>query len=224
MRCLIIFAKEPVKGKVKTRLLDCLTKNSCLKLYKAFLRDTLDVARAVKCEKKIIAYEANNEPVYLKRIGKDFSFYRQQGDNLGERMHNVFRSAEEEGGSKIIIIGSDSPTISPEFIEDGFTLLDNNDIVLGPARDRGLYLVGLKKPLFDLFKNIPWSSSKVLPQALSNAESLGKKVAKLDEWYDVDDRESLLYLNTSLKNNKDMKVARWTKKALEYCSDSFWLA
>ena len=95
MRSLIIFAKEPQKGKVKTCLLDCLTKNNCLKLYKAFLRDTLDIARAVNCEKKIIAYEGSVEPDYLKKIGKDFSFYEQQGDSLGERIHNIFQLAKK---------------------------------------------------------------------------------------------------------------------------------
>lgn len=224
MKCLIIFAKEPQKGKVKTHLLDCLTKNNCLKLYKAFLRDTLAVARRVSCEKRIIAYEVSAEPVYLKKIGKDFSFFRQQGSNLGERMHNAFKLAEEEGGSKIVVIGSDSPTILSEFIEESFNLLNDSDIVLGPAKNRGLYLIGLRKPLRDLFKNISWDSANIVTRILDNAASLGKKVNKLKEWYDVDDKESLLYLNNSLKHNKDIKVARWTKKALEACSNSFWPA
>jgi len=224
MKYLIIFAKEPQKGKVKTQLLGCLTKNNCLKLHKAFLRDTLDVARAVNCEKKIIAYEATNEPVYLKKIGKDFSFYKQEGENLGERMHNAFELAQREGSSKVIVIGSDSPTILPEFIEEGFNLLTDNDIVLGPAKDRGFYLIGLKKPLPDLLKNIPWSAKNVFSRMLDNAAFLGKKVTKVKEWYDVNDKESLLYLSGILKYDKNMRVARWTKKALNSCSNSFWLA
>jgi len=224
MKCLIIFAKEPRKGKVKTRLLDCLTKNNCLKLYKAFLRDTLGVARIVNCEKKIIAYEGSVEPVYLRKIGRDFSFYKQEGENLGERMYNAFKSAQREGASKIIVIGSDSPTILPEFIEEAFDLLDNNDIVLGPAKDQGFYLMGLKEPSGDLFKNVPWSTKGVFTQIIANAAFSGKRVAEVKEWYDVDDRESLLCLSAILKQDKDIKVARWTKKALRSCSNSFWLA
>ncbi|MDD4954870.1 MAG: TIGR04282 family arsenosugar biosynthesis glycosyltransferase [Candidatus Omnitrophica bacterium] len=223
MRSLIVFAKEPQKGKVKTRLLDCLSRNDCLKLYKAFLRDTLDVARAVNCEKKIIAYEATCEPRYIKRIGKDFSFYKQEGENFGERLINAFKAARKEGSQKIVVIGADSPTILSEFIERGFNLLDDNDIILGPTRDRGFYLIGLKNSVPGLFKNIQWSTNYVLAGILKNSEFLGKKVAKLDEWYDVDDKDSLLYLSDVLKHDKNIRVARWTKKTLRYCSNSFWL-
>ena len=75
--CLIIFAKEPEKGKVKTRLLPGLSESECIDLYKAFLKDVVDMARRIKCDTRIIAYESSKTPSFLKKIGRGFKFYKQ---------------------------------------------------------------------------------------------------------------------------------------------------
>lgn len=209
-RCLIIFAKEPKKGKVKTRLLSVLGKEQCVNLYKAFLKDTIYMAKRVNCEEKVIAYQSNSYPSYLRKISGGFKFYRQKGKDIGKRMYDAFKFAECHRFSKTVIIGSDSPTLKPDFIEAAFRLLDTNDIVLGPAIDGGYYLIGLKNPYPGLFKDVEWSSDKVLEVTLKNAGKKGKKVMLLKKWYDVDDRESLLYLKKKLI--KDKNTARWTRK------------
>lgn len=212
--CLIIFAKEPEKGKVKTRLSGHLSAERCFKLYKAFLKDTLGLVKSLRRINKVLAYDlACARPRYLKRIARNFIFYKQSGNNLGQRMHNAFLFARQMNSSKAVIIGSDSPNLPAKHIKDAFQQLDRNDIVLGPAEDGGYYLIGLKKPCAEIFRSIKWSSETVFAQTVENCQRLNKKIAILHKWYDVDDYIGLVRLKTDLK--KEKKAAAWTRKLLK---------
>ncbi len=213
--CLIIFAKEPKRDKVKTRLKHCLSEEGCLNLYKAFLKDTINIAKKVKADTKIFAYESASGPKYLRRVARSFRLCKQEGKNLGQRMHNAIKSAIKEAMVKAVVIGSDSPTLPPAYIEAAFCKLDSNDVVLGPSDDGGYYLIGVKKPCSVLFKGIKWSSSSVFKDTLKNVKILKKRVAVLDRWYDVDDSGGLVNLREKLKREKDKNVAIWTRRFLK---------
>ena len=219
--CLIIFAKEPEKGRVKTRLQEYLGKKLCVNLYKAFLKDTVDLTDKITCEYKILAYDSRGKsPSYLKKIASRYTFYKQKGDGLGERMHNAFRFAKYAGASKMVIIGSDSPTLPALSINKAFDLLAGADLVLGPSLDGGYYLIGLKSPCARLFKGIAWSSPAVFRDTIKKAKKLKKRTALLNKRYDIDDKNSLLRLKNDLSKIKDRGVARWTKKFMNSVS---WL-
>ena len=215
-RCLIVFAKEPQNGNVKTRLKSHLSDAQRINLYKAFLKDTFALVKKIKCESRILAFEsAKKDPSYLKGIGKGFAFHKQKGKGLGERMHAAFRYAVRQEYSKIIIIGSDSPTLPPAFIRQAFKELNKNDAVLGPSLDGGFYLIGLKKTCHPVFKGIKWSTRRVLKQALENLRNLHKTVALLPQWFDVDDPSGLGRLKQYLAVNKGRRIAPWTIKSLK---------
>jgi hypothetical protein len=234
-RCLIIFAKEPEKGKVKTRLLPYLSRtflrdevlrksrkvrdlseSYCVNLYKVFLKDTIELAKNIQCEIKILAYESGNKnPKYLKKIAHPFKFYKQKGKNLGQRMHNAFKFAIDNGASRMVIIGSDSPNLPPSFIEDAFRKLQRSDIVLGPSLDCGYYLIGLRKPYLALFKGIKWSTNRVFSDTVKNVQTLKKRIAKLDKWYDVDDLKYFVRLRCDLQKEKNKNIAKWTRRFLK---------
>lgn len=215
-RCLIVFAKEPETGRVKTRLNKYLSNEQCLNLYKAFIKDTLRLARKIKCERRILAYDfSGGNPPYLKSAVKKFSFYKQKGRDLGQRMHDVFKYAGRKKCAKIVIIGSDSPTLPPVFIQQAFKALENKEVVLGPSLDGGFYLIGLKKTCYAIFKGIKWGSGHVLTQVSRNLRNLDKNTAFLPEWYDVDDGTGLSYLKHELKAVKRRKIAPWTRKFLK---------
>lgn len=210
---MIVFAKEPEKGRVKTRLREHLSEEQCFKLYKAFLRDTLESVKTLEHIDKVLAYDfTTNEPGYLKKIGRPFTFYKQRGKNLGEKMHNAFKFARKTNSEKAIIIGSDSPNLPVNYVKEAFRRLDNNDIVLGPSRDGGYYLVGLKNPCLTIFRGVKWSSETVLKDTIKNAGRLNKKIAILRKWYDIDDSAGLARLKRDLKKKKN--TARWTRKLL----------
>lgn len=211
---LIVFAKEPKAGKVKTRLQGYLSEKMCVKLYKAFLVDTLELARGIKCFDKVLAYASTRrQPEYLKTIAGGFLFYKQTGSDLGERMHNAFKFAGRMDSDKTVLIGSDSPNLPAKYIKEAYGRLDKNDIVLGPSRDGGYYLIGLKEPCGMLFKGIKWSSGTVFDNTVKNAENTGKKLSILEKWYDVDDYSGLALLKKDLK--KDKKSAPCARELLK---------
>lgn len=212
--CLIVFAKEPQKGRVKTRLAEHLGEDKSLSLYKALLKDTLNLVRRVKADKKILVYESFcEEPKFLRNIAGDFSFYSQEGNDLGERMHNALVYTKKLGALKSVIVGSDSPTLPPLFIEEAFNKLDKFDIVIGPTNDGGYYLVGLKDPCIELFRDVVWSSDTVLDTTVSNAQRLGKSIDILNSWYDIDTIDDF----ESLRQN----VLKYDNDTASYTRDFF---
>ena len=122
--CLIVFAKEPRLGRVKTRLRTIFSDKQCLELYKAFLKDTDIIVRRASPSSLILAYDSLEAPPrYLKKIFKKYYFYKQEGANLGQRMHKAFAWAKQFGAQRIVIIGSDSPTLPEENIQNAFEAL-----------------------------------------------------------------------------------------------------
>ena len=214
-RCLIIFAKEPEKGRVKTRLQKLFSKEHSLNLYKAFLKDIIELTKRVTCEMKIIAYTSRNKnPIFLKQIAPSFIFYKQKGKDLGQRMHSAFKYARNKGAAKTVIIGSDSPNLPVRFINDAFRKLSSYDAVLGPSYDGGYYLIGLNRPCPSIFKSIEWSSERVLDQTVKQIDKLCKKTAMLKKWFDVDSKNDLIRLKKDLERKNSKNVPKWTKEFL----------
>ena len=215
-RWLVLFAKEPKKNNVKTRLQPCLQTGSSEGIYKAFFRDVVEIARQIECENKIIAYESeNNNPEFISKIAPDFKIIKQTGKDLGERMYQIFWWILHHKAHHVIIIGTDIPTLPPENLQMAFKQLSHHDIVLGPSLDGGYYLIGLKKPHREIFTNIGWGSNQVLNQTVSKINKMHLKAAFIPRWYDVDDQDDLNRLMKELKGKQDKSIARWTRKYLE---------
>ena len=204
---LIVFAKEPRLNRVKTRLLKDFSAQATTRLYTAFVKDVLKTARIVRCHKKFIYYTGARNIPFLGRFQKNFFMARQRGKNLGERMYAAFAKSRNDGNTKTVIIGTDCPTLGAGDIREAFRKLTNHDVVLGPCRDGGYYLIGLKEPKKSLFANIRWSSSAVLRETIQRAIEIGKKVYLLGQREDIDTVENLRNL---LKNKRAQKQARHT--------------
>lgn len=204
---LVVFAKEPRNGEVKTRLASELGLEGCRELYEAFLKDTFRLAKQVLRVQRIVAYlSGNRAPIFIKKQAKGFAFLKQKGANLGERLHNAFQYLRGRSSKPVVIIGSDSPNLPAEFITRAFEKLLNYDVVVGPSRDGGYYLIGLKEPCEEIFVDIDWSTKNVFKQTLSKIRRLKKTVHVLPLWYDVDDQKSLKLLM------RDFRAAVSTKK------------
>lgn len=235
-RVLIVFAKEPVIGTVKTRLKGCFSDTDLTRLYKAFVKDTLAIAHKTRNTRKILAcysirtplprlYPSTIElisgmgkirkPLYLKSVSAGFDLIEQKGRTLGDRIHNAFVYAHRSNSKRTVIIGTDSPTLPPRIIEKAFKVLSRKEIVIGPSVDGGYYLIGMKEPCAEIFKRVRWSSASVLKKTLANVKSLGKTTALLEEWYDVDDREGLERLKLHLRTLKNKNIAGNTRRFLK---------
>ncbi len=198
------FLKEPQPGKVKTRLVaDGLDQDFVLDLYNAFTNDSLNLIQSVSAEKKwaFIAPGASSD--FIQSIEqKNFESFEQQGDDLGQRMFHYFQTAFENGAQKVVLIGTDSPSLPLSFLEEAFTSLDQNQVVLGPSNDGGYYLIGLSSFVPDIFENVAWSSEQVLEQTLDCLEKSEKLSVThlLPMWYDIDQKSDLLLLKYHLKS------------------------
>ena len=185
---LIIFVKNAVAGKVKTRLAATVGPEKAVAVYQLLLRRTQAVTRELPVAKVVYYSDYPEEdnwsvPDYTKRT--------QAGADLGERMHDAFRREFAAGYTHICLIGSDCYELTAEIILQAFEKLTQNDVVIGPAEDGGYYLVGLKSPHASLFIGKIWSTSSVLADTLYSIKAAGQTVALLPQLTDVDEEKDL---------------------------------
>ncbi len=157
-RALIIFVRNPEKGKVKTRLAKSLGEDKALAIYKALLAKTRTVAQEVEAL-RLLFYSVQVHTQDDWPVSK-FVKLQQRGDDLGARMQHAFEVALERATSAIIV-GSDIAQIDTPIIEHAFASLSQKDYVIGPAMDGGYYLLGMKKSSPFLFRDMPWSTERV---------------------------------------------------------------
>jgi rSAM/selenodomain-associated transferase 1 len=160
------------------------------------------------CKQLLIAFFPNSEKDYL--AGLDFeniTLIEQRGADLGEKMGNAFDFAFAlYSSANVIMIGTDSPTFPPSFIERAFELLESgSETVLGKSADGGFYLIGLRKTNPHLFDNIEWSSPKVFEQISGNLKKLKIETSLIRDWYDVDTPEDFAQLRNELLNNRNAR-------------------
>lgn len=179
---LLIFTKNPVAGKVKTRLAKDLGNEKALDIYKFLLDHTVKFTSKVNSFKQVYYSDSVTEnDIWNNEL---FEKRKQEGVDLGMRMQHAFNTGFQIGYGKIIIIGSDMYDIDSEVIDKAFLQLDNHDYVIGPAQDGGYYLFGMKSLNSDVFKNKEWGTSSVLKDTLKDLD--GHKVAMLETRNDVD--------------------------------------
>lgn len=190
---LIIFTKNPVYGKVKTRLAATIGDVNALQIYKQLIQRTFSITYQLTVY-KIVFYSDKIEVNDIWKHG--YSKLLQYGNNLGERMMNAFNYMFQNKYSKAVIIGTDCAELSKEIIEEAFQKLDEYDVVIGPATDGGYYLLGLKKMHKELFKNIQWSTNSVLQTTIERCNTNNLSYFLLKELHDVDEEKDLQYMKT----------------------------
>jgi uncharacterized protein len=180
---IIIFAKHPREGEVKTRIQQTVGAKLAVEIYQKLLECTMNLVLATDYTVK--AYIGNDFPEHDIWTSHKVERHAQIGNDLGERMHNAFL-AESKDFDRIILIGTDCPSITGEIIATAFQELRDHDLVLGPAIDGGYYLIGLKVPQVKLFQNVEWSTSTVLSKTLEIAVENKMSIFQLQRLSDVD--------------------------------------
>lgn len=188
-QALIIFAKNPVIGNVKTRLAKVIGDEKALSYYSIFLAIVHSYTKDLPCQK--IVYWDGGIPSFHPFFDDDF-FHEQQPDgDIGFKMSMAFKK-ELGRFDSVCIIGTDCLELTKEILLSAFEKLDNHDLVIGPAKDGGYYLLGMNQFEADLFKGIKWSTDSVLRQTLERIISLKLSYKKLIELNDVDTYEDLI--------------------------------
>lgn len=183
---LIIFARKPVLGKVKTRLAATIGDIKALEIYKQLLNHTRTVAAKANCEVFVFLTENDEEAFW-----KGFNCQLQNGENLGDRMEHAFTFVLNEGYRQCIIIGSDCPGITVEIVDSAFENLHSKEIIIGAAEDGGYYLLGLKKMYSSLFRNKNWSTKSVFSDTLLDIKKLGLSYHTMPVLKDVDEEKDI---------------------------------
>jgi rSAM/selenodomain-associated transferase 1 len=215
MNAVVIMARKPEPGKVKTRLVPPLSPEDASKLYHCFLLDKIEQVKEVNGASHIVAFTPESSRDFFEEIiSQDFKLLAQKGENLGSRLANVSDSLFDERYERILILDSDSPNLPTQYITEGLKALETVDVVLGPCEDGGYYLIGLSSKIPQIFEGIPWSTPAVAMMTVEKARELGKTVTLLPQWYDVDTIDDLKRLKKELEEY--LKVT----KSMYYCKQT----
>ncbi len=195
---LLVFAKIPRPGSVKTRLTPALSAPEAARLYTAFLRDTL--RQVAQLDADVRLYLAPPLPEEgLDAVPSGISVHEQEGGGLGDRLRRAFRETLEEGFDQVLVIGSDHPTLPRSFLQQAEQALrDPESVCIGPTEDGGYYLLGMSAFYPQLFDEMSYSHAQVFTETLSRAEDTGADITVLPQWYDVDRPHDLDRLQADL--------------------------
>lgn len=195
-RCLVLFTKPAIAGRVKTRLIGELTAEQAAELHEAFLGDLIERVKSGNFALRIAWALEPRESVPESTVAA----FRQQGADLGERLFDGLGRTSEDH-DLVAAIGSDHPELPLSHIESGFDkLAEGAEVVLGPTADGGYYLVGATKQALnrEIFAGIDWSTDRVLRSTLDRCRDLGLSVELLPTGADVDTPDDLTRLASRL--------------------------
>jgi rSAM/selenodomain-associated transferase 1 len=213
-RVLVIMAKAPRPGAVKTRLARSLSLDAVIAFYCCLLEDTLALARSLRdVEVAIMCPEPDvNELAQL--AGNQASVVAQRGEGLAAGLTSVFTQFTDDNYRSIIAFNSDSPHLPPSVLEDAFEMLVAHDMVVGPTHDGGYYLVGAKTSRPTLFARDGMGTSSALETLLSRVQALELSVGFVDPFYDIDVPDDLTRLaaELSLAPERAPRTAMWLKE------------
>ena len=194
MRTFGVFCKHPRPGEVKTRLADHIGPQSAVSLSAAFL-DDLAFEFRTEGERRVLGFSPAGSAAYFGQFTRfGYDLWPQPEGDLGARMNAFFAETLQDTTDTSVLIGSDTPTIPREYVKRAFDHLEEFDCILGPAMDGGYYLIGLRRPVPELFENIIWSGSRVLAQTVKRISEMGLSLALLPPWYDIDNLDDLWML------------------------------
>jgi uncharacterized protein len=192
--CLIIFTRYPEPGKTKTRLISALGEVGAAQLHRRMAEHTLLQARSLSCAIEIW-YVGGSKELMQDWLGTDLWYREQPAGDLGDRMCAAFRSAFDQGYQTVMIVGTDCPGLTTDFLAQGFAALQSQAITIGPAIDGGYYLIGLQQLVPKLFQGITWSTATVFSETLLIADQLQLPTYLLPSLPDIDLPDDLQYLD-----------------------------
>ena len=196
MSTIVIFARAPKLGEVKTRLAKAIGDERALALYEAFLDDTCALTQGLGARRVIaVAGDADHPRVAHLAKSQRLAIEPQGDGDLGERMARAIAAHVARG--PVVIIGSDAPTLPRAHLHRALDELMAHDVVIGPSEDGGYYLIGARVPVPELFNDVRWSTGEVLATTLGRLA--GRAHALLPAWHDVDSVDDLSRLERELE-------------------------
>ena len=191
---LIVFTRYPEPGKAKTRLIPALGAGGAATLHRQMTEYTLAQVKELQSKRALaveVRFAGGSLSLMERWLGYDLGFQEQGAGDLGSRMARSHASAFQSGTDSVVTIGTDCPGLDSGLMSRAFQQLVTDEVVLGPARDGGYYLIGLRRFIPELFSGITWGTAEVLKQTVAITKRLDLSVAYLPELADVDRPEDL---------------------------------
>ncbi len=213
---IIVITKVPGFADVKTRLRPLLSEVQCAELARCFLTDTItNVATAF--EHRIIAFTPEDGRDAIETLVGGHIYIPQRGGDLGQRLDTVIADAFEMGFGPVLVIGTDSPTLPPEYLAQALGHLQSYEdgVAIGPTDDGGFYLIGVSRLREGMFQGVTWSSDKTCEHTVANIKNIGDiDLLTLPRWYDVDEPEDLARLIAEIDSDETARdraptTSRW---------------
>lgn len=212
-RVLVIMAKAPRPGAVKTRLVPSLSPDAVTAFYRCLLEDTLALARSLNDVEVAIMCPHSDVNQLAQLAGREVNVVPQKGEGLAAGLTSVFAHFADHH-HRIIAFNSDSPHLPPSVLEEAFEALAAHDVVVGPTHDGGYYLIGATASYPTLFAHDGMGTSSALERLLFRARVLDLSVALAPPFYDIDVADDLTRLAEELRlaPAKAPRTARWLKE------------
>src|SRR6266852_2709825 len=210
-RRLVIMAKAPKPGMVKTRLTESLPSAAVTALYRCLLEDTLALATSLTgVEVAVVCPEADQVEL-AELLGNRVPVVAQKGEGLAAGLTSVFRHFTAAGPQHVIAFNSDSPHLAPSVLDSAFEILATHDVVVGPTHDGGYYLVGAKAAYPSLFEGDGMGTRSALDRLLTRTKVLELSTGFTEAFYDIDVANDLILLARELRlaPAKAPRTASW---------------
>lgn len=198
-RTLVIMAKAPRPGMVKTRLNDSLPSSAVIALYRCLLQDTVALAKSLKGVQVALMCPETDKEELGDLLGNTLQIVAQNGEGLAAGLTSVFRHFTAAGQRAVIAFNSDSPHLAPSVLDRAFQMLASSDVVVGPTHDGGYYLVGAKSSFPSLFEGDGMGTKSALEGLLARIRTLGLSTGLTELFYDIDVAADLIRLARELQ-------------------------
>src|SRR5580704_11124219 len=198
-RTLVIMARAPKPGMVKTRLTESLPSSAVTALYRCLLEDTLALAESLTSVEVAVMCPESDRDELAHRVGNTVQVVAQEGEGLAAGLTSVFRHFTAGGGHHVIAFNSDSPHLAPSVLNSAFEILATHDVVVGPTHDGGYYLVGAKAAYPSLFEGDGMGTRSALDRLLTRTEILELSTGFTEPFYDIDVANDLILLARELR-------------------------
>ena len=198
----LIIAKYPQPGLVKTRMVPSLTDDQAAKLHRLCLQSVCERVSANKNTKPILVFTPDDQLESFQHFVSDHvdDYWPQGGGDLGERLIRAINQAFSQNAERVILLGADSPTLPIEIMHQTIEKLTHHEVVIGPCDDGGYYLLAMTRPQPELFRDIDWGSNKVADQTKERAAHVAIDLYELASWYDIDRYDDLVRAQGDLKD------------------------
>ena len=217
-RCVIVFVRAPILGKVKTRLAKVLDPRTVLDLYRCFVADVLAILASSGFQIVICFHPRDADQDIVDWLGDQYPYFPQQGLDLGDRMAKAFEYVFKHGCRQALLLGTDFPDLPRNVIHQAFDGLDHYGAAIGPANDGGYYLIGFERRNFQptVFDKMPWGTDQVYAETVKRFSGLENLPLVLPRWRDIDEYEDLLAF--AANKPADKTTARHTRAMLRSLS------